>query len=477
MSRKIIGVTVATPISPSKIENEIKPVKTVNGVEPDENGNVEVSGGSGVIGENGATFIPSVSADGVLSWTNDKGLDNPESVNIKGADGKDGKDGYNGFSPTVIVTKSGKETEIYINDANGLQSATILDGADGKDGEDGTSPTIGTATITDGHRISITDKTGTKHFDVMDGKDGKDGTNGKDYVLTEADKADIASRTAILLKENGVIGVVDENNNIIVSGNLADGTYTVKYEMEDGSTVDIGDLVLDTNEYCTITNNLTNCTTNNMQSETVKNSGYVATITANSGYELKSLVVTMGGTDITSSAVSGGNINIGVVTGDIVITAVAEEIKAAYTNILTSGKYTVELNKRWSGSSKAFTTCNGMFGILIPMADVLNKTIRFKGFTPDLLASNQNPMWMVLDTSKVELDKLNDGVDGANDGKLWKSGYLQTNGDVYSIPINSTTFHYTDTAAYLVINMAVNASTAITILPDNLIMTIDEDIV
>ena len=41
----IIGVTVGTPTSPQKIEKEIKPVKTVNGVEPDENGNVEVEAG------------------------------------------------------------------------------------------------------------------------------------------------------------------------------------------------------------------------------------------------------------------------------------------------------------------------------------------------------------------------------------------------------------------------------------------------
>lgn len=34
-----------------------------------------------------ATFIPAVSADGILSWTNDKGLENPSPVNIKGADG------------------------------------------------------------------------------------------------------------------------------------------------------------------------------------------------------------------------------------------------------------------------------------------------------------------------------------------------------------------------------------------------------
>ena len=44
----------------------------------------------GESGEDGATFTPSVSSDGVLSWTNDKGLTNPDPVNIKGAPGEDG---------------------------------------------------------------------------------------------------------------------------------------------------------------------------------------------------------------------------------------------------------------------------------------------------------------------------------------------------------------------------------------------------
>ena len=48
--------------------------------------------------------------------------------------------------------------------------------------------------------------------------------------------------------EGDVFGYVDENNNIVLIGNLADGTYSVKYEMEDGSTVDIGDLVLNEDE-------------------------------------------------------------------------------------------------------------------------------------------------------------------------------------------------------------------------------------
>ena len=46
MSKKIIGVTVGTPLSPAKFAEKLKPVKTVNGVAPDENGNVDVPGGT-----------------------------------------------------------------------------------------------------------------------------------------------------------------------------------------------------------------------------------------------------------------------------------------------------------------------------------------------------------------------------------------------------------------------------------------------
>ena len=42
MKRKIIGVTVGTPISPSTIDKEIKPVKSINDVKPDEDGNVTI---------------------------------------------------------------------------------------------------------------------------------------------------------------------------------------------------------------------------------------------------------------------------------------------------------------------------------------------------------------------------------------------------------------------------------------------------
>lgn len=75
-----------------------------------------------------------------------------------------------------------------------------------------------------------------------------------------------------------------------------------------------------------VTNNLTNASNGNTATTVTKGSSYSATITANSGYELSSITVTMGGTNVTSSVVSGSKITISNVTGNIVITATATEI-------------------------------------------------------------------------------------------------------------------------------------------------------
>ena len=123
----------------------------------------------------------------------------------------------------------------------------------------------------------------------------------------------------------GISGYVDSENNIIING-LSDGTYTVKYEMEDGTTVEIGELVLDSNTYYSVTNNLTNCASSNSATQVAEGEGYSASIAVNSGYELSSVTVTMGGVDVTGDVwVSTTNIYIASVTGDVVITAVAEE--------------------------------------------------------------------------------------------------------------------------------------------------------
>lgn len=83
----------------------------------------------------------------------------------------------------------------------------------------------------------------------------------------------------------------------------------------------------------TVTNNLTGCTTSNSAESVDGGSSYAAAITPNSGYSMTSLSVTMGGTDITATAVSGNAITIAEVTGAIVITALAEE-QTSYTNLV-----------------------------------------------------------------------------------------------------------------------------------------------
>jgi hypothetical protein len=49
-------------------------------------------------GENGATYTPALDSDGNLSWSNDKGLPNPPTVNIKGPQGPAGSGGGGGGS-------------------------------------------------------------------------------------------------------------------------------------------------------------------------------------------------------------------------------------------------------------------------------------------------------------------------------------------------------------------------------------------
>ena len=289
--------------------------------------------GVGKPGKDGATFTPSVSSAGVLSWTNDKDLPNPDSVNIKGATGKDG----------VSATHSWNGTTLTIASASGTSSAN-LKGDKGDKGDTGSKGATGSA-----------------------GKDGKTPVRGVDYY-TEADKAEIVALVIESLGGNPVFGVVDGNNNILVSGNLPDGTYTVKYEMENGTKVNIGNLVLDTNVYYTVTNTLTNCTNSNSATKAVQGGSYSATISANSGYTLKSVTVTMGGQSV---AVSGGTINIANVTGNIVITAVAEEVKTEPTNQIPisinsdktlfvgqNGEKGYKLNTRISSSSGSESTSN-----------------------------------------------------------------------------------------------------------------------
>lgn len=84
--------------------------------------------------------------------------------------------------------------------------------------------------------------------------------------------------------------------------------------------------------YQTITKNLTGCTISNAASQVDYGEAYTATIAAESGKTVTSVVVKMGGADITATAYSAGSgaINISKVTGAVTITAAASALSVTY---------------------------------------------------------------------------------------------------------------------------------------------------
>ena len=112
-------------------------------------------------------------------------------------------------------------------------------------------------------------------------------------------------------------------------GNFTDGTLpSGPLPSSSGSSSGSGSVTPTPTTY-TITNNLTNCTSDNSAGRIDANTNYSAIISPNDGYELQSLTVTMGGIDITSTSVLLNIISISNVTGNIVITANATQTSSS----------------------------------------------------------------------------------------------------------------------------------------------------
>lgn len=104
--------------------------------------------------------------------------------------------------------------------------------------------------------------------------------------------------------------------------------------------------------YYIVQNNLTNVTTNNPIGAVENGSVYSATLTANDGYSIGTVTITMGGVDITASAYNNGVITINNVTGEIVIAASANKLPES-VDIAAIG-YTD--NARWSAGDGTIRT-------------------------------------------------------------------------------------------------------------------------
>lgn len=203
---------------------------------------------------NGATFMPAVSTSGDLSWTNDKGLPNPDSVNIKGVPGKDGNDfqilGYYDSLDTLEASVNApapgdaygvgveQPYDIYIWDAVGNQWVNNgpVQGAKGEPGDDATIE-IGTVTTVEHDQPASVENVGTPsaatfNFSIPKGYTPKKGT---DY-WTEADKQAIGeSITPSMIgavadpteKSDGQVLAYDEGTGKWVAVNMTSGVSSV----------------------------------------------------------------------------------------------------------------------------------------------------------------------------------------------------------------------------------------------------------
>ena len=102
----------------------------------------------GAKGDSGAVFTPSVAANGDLSWTNNGGLTNPATINIKGEAGagisgieRTSGDGTSGTTDVYTITYTDGSTSTF-NVYNGKDAVVTVDGTVA---EDGANPVSGKA--------------------------------------------------------------------------------------------------------------------------------------------------------------------------------------------------------------------------------------------------------------------------------------------------------------------------------------------
>ena len=123
------------------------------------NGIMAAGGGGGGTGENGATFIPSVSETGVISWTNDGGLENPAPVNIMGPQGPQGETGPRG--------PQGEQGPQGLQGPEGPQGPQGEQGAPGAPG-DAATVEVGTVTTLPAGQAAVVTNSGTESAVVLD---------------------------------------------------------------------------------------------------------------------------------------------------------------------------------------------------------------------------------------------------------------------------------------------------------------------
>lgn len=136
-----------------------------------EQGSVGPKGEQGDTGARGITFTPVVDSEGNISWSNDGGLENPQTVNITGPQGDTGAKGDTGpqgGKGTTFVPSVDTDGNISWSNTDGIANPETVNikGPKGDKGSDATVPiaTIGTlGKVKPDGKTTFIDEDGTLH--------------------------------------------------------------------------------------------------------------------------------------------------------------------------------------------------------------------------------------------------------------------------------------------------------------------------
>lgn len=179
-------------------------------------------GETGPRGETGAVYTPSVSEAGVISWSNNGDLPNPEPVNIRGPQGERGETGQTG--PQGKTGATGPQGPQGIQGEIGPQGPTGPQGEQGPRGEQGPKGDPGEVTQAEFEELSA---------DVVDLKSHVDELNEltlkAQSSVVSADSYNSLSTNRVRLNSSPLpSNLILGNLHLVANDDLINGTLTVE---------------------------------------------------------------------------------------------------------------------------------------------------------------------------------------------------------------------------------------------------------
>jgi hypothetical protein len=151
--------------------------------------------------------------------------------------------GASGTSVTVSSvsesTADGGDNVVTFSDGKSL---TVKNGGKGSKGDPGYTPILGEDYWTDADKQTIVTQAATL-VDVSGKLDKNQGASNVGKILVVGTDGNLVLADMPEGSASGdVVGVLDDANNILLTGALADGTYTLKYEFADGTVNEVGSI-------------------------------------------------------------------------------------------------------------------------------------------------------------------------------------------------------------------------------------------